>query len=311
MRTPTRSSFIGTLSALVLVLGSITPLTAQDPSPEPSASPAAIESSEERRAEGAARRWERAVERAAQREGRAALRELAKARRADAREERKAEREERKAERRAQREERRAGRAETRDERRAAWAEVRVACRVELEAIRESGWDDRDALRAAWREARSACRGAFVASAQDRADEPAIDERYTDAAAGAGASGVVRTDLGLAEPASAEGQQLGLWHYLIPAGEELAPHTHPGWQLARITAGELEYTVLEGEGVLLRADGSREAIGPGTYALTAGDGVIENPQLVHRGANRTDEPVTLISATLFEADEPLSTVVED
>ena len=90
----------------------------------------------------------------------------------------------------------------------------------------------------------------------------------------------MRTDLGLAEPASAEGRQLGLWHYLIPAGEELAPHTHPGWQLARITDGELEHTVLAGEGVLLRADGSRE-------------------------------PMTLISATLFEADEPPASVVED
>ena len=45
---------------------------------------------------------------------------------------------------------------------------------------------------------------------------------------------------------------------------------------------------------MLRADGSVEAMGPGTYVLATGDGVIENPELVHFGANRTDEVVTLI-----------------
>ena len=114
----------------------------------------------------------------------------------------------------------------------------------------------------------------------------------------------------VAVPGSAPGEELGLWHYLIPAETALAPHTHPGWQLARVTDGELEYTVVEGEGVLLRADGSREPMGPGTYLLKAGDGVIEDPTLVHLGANRTDEPVTLISATLFEAGQPISTIVE-
>ena len=69
--------------------------------------------------------------------------------------------------------------------------------------------------------------------------------------------------------------------------------------------------MVEGEGILLRADGSDEPIGPGTYVLATGDGVIENPELIHLGANRTDEPVTLISATLFEAGQPISTVAED
>jgi hypothetical protein len=141
------------------------------------------------------------------------------------------------------------------------------------------------------------------------ADAAAIDERYTDAAADE--TGVVRTDLGIAGPASAPGEELGLWHYMIPAMTDLAPHTHPGWQLARITAGELEYSVVSGLGELLRADGSSEPMGPGTYILATGDGVIENPELVHFGANRTDDIVTIIAATLFPAGEPIATLVEE
>jgi hypothetical protein len=52
-------------------------------------------------------------------------------------------------------------------------------------------------------------------------------------------------------------------------------------------------------------------MGPGTYVLAPGDGVIEDPDLVHLGANRTDEPVTLIGATLFEAGEPISTLADE
>ena len=52
-------------------------------------------------------------------------------------------------------------------------------------------------------------------------------------------------------------------------------------------------------------------MGPGTYALATGDGVIENPQLVQRASNRTDEPVTIISATLFSAGAETSTLVEE
>ncbi len=51
-------------------------------------------------------------------------------------------------------------------------------------------------------------------------------------------------------------------------------------------------------------------VGPGTYVLTTGDGVVESPDLVHRGAVRADEVVTIISATLFEMGEPATSPVE-
>lgn len=122
--------------------------------------------------------------------------------------------------------------------------------------------------------------------------------------------GITRTDLGVAQPASAPGLELGLWHYLIPAGSELAPHTHAGWQIARIAQGELEYTIIAGEGTLIARDGSSMPVGPGTYVLKAGDSIVENPALEHFGANRTTNPVTIVAATLYTEGAPLSLPLE-
>jgi quercetin dioxygenase-like cupin family protein len=194
--------------------------------------------------------------------------------------------------------ERRGAREELRDLRRAAMAE-RKTDRAELRAQRRA---ERKTDRAEQRAQRR--------SARQSALPAAIDDRFGGSASADG-SGVVRAGLGLAEPGSAPGEQLGLWHYTIAAGAELAPHTHPGWQLARIVSGELEYTVDSGEGVLLRAGGTSEPMGPGTYLLRPGDGVIEDPQLVHHAANVSEAPVTIISATLFEAGQPTATVVEE
>lgn len=187
------------------------------------------------------------------------------------------------------------------------WRGQRREALAERKAQRQEASADRKDARAQRKEA------VAQRKAQHRADRgaapTAIDELYTDSAADE--TGVVRQDLGIAEPISAPGEALGLWHYTIPAGTELAPHTHPGWQLARITAGELEYSVISGEGELLRADGTSEPMGPGTYILATGDGVIENPDLVHYGANRGDDVVTIISATLFPEGEPIASLVDE
>ena len=188
---------------------------------------------------------------------------------------------------------------------------LRREAQAERKSARQEARTERNAQR---QEARAERREALAERKAQRkaergADPAAIDESYT--AAVADETGVVRTDLGIAEPASAPGEELGLWHYMIPARSELAPHTHPGWQLARVTAGELEYGVIRGQGQLLRADGSSEPMGPGTYILASGDGVIENPDLVHFGANRGDEVVTIISATLFPGGAPVATLVEE
>ena len=192
---------------------------------------------------------------------------------------------------------RKAARLERRAERKAD----RALARAEKDEAKAERKAEKKQAKAERKAARSSGDGSSLAS-------PTLDGVY--ASVPDDGSGVVRTDLGLAEPATAPGHELGLWHYLIPAGQELAVHTHPGWQLARVTGGELEYTVVSGEGVLLHEDGTGEPMGPGTYILGPGAGVIENPELVHFGANRGDAPVTIISATLYAAGEPLSTVIE-
>jgi quercetin dioxygenase-like cupin family protein len=114
-------------------------------------------------------------------------------------------------------------------------------------------------------------------------------------------AGIVRTLLGETEPAAAEGQTLGLWQHVVPAGESLVPHTHPGYQVARILGGSLRYEVVSGEAQVVRRDGSSESVGAGgVVTLEPGDAVIEGPDLVHFGANEGRRPVVILAATLFE-----------
>ena len=56
------------------------------------------------------------------------------------------------------------------------------------------------------------------------------------------------------------GLTLGLWSYEIPAGQALTPHTHPGFQVARIESGTLTYNVISGVVTILRADGTTETV---------------------------------------------------
>ena len=117
---------------------------------------------------------------------------------------------------------------------------------------------------------------------------------------------IVRTELGMARPDSAPGQDLGLWHYTIPAGSTLEPHRHPGVQIAHITRGELSYTVSLGEATVVSADGSARVIGLGTHTLRAGETVIEQPDLEHYGANRTHKDVEIMASTLYPEGAPLA-----
>jgi quercetin dioxygenase-like cupin family protein len=110
----------------------------------------------------------------------------------------------------------------------------------------------------------------------------------------------------VARPDSAPGQDLGLWHYTIPAGSTLEPHRHPGVQIAHITRGELSYTIILGEATVVSADGSGRVIGLGTHTLRAGESVIEQPGLEHYGANRTLEDVEIMASTLYPEGAPLA-----
>jgi quercetin dioxygenase-like cupin family protein len=118
-------------------------------------------------------------------------------------------------------------------------------------------------------------------------------------------AGIVLTLLGEVTPDTAPGETLSLWHYVIPAGQALVPHHHPGYQVARIVSGTLTYNVLAGTADVIRADGTTEtATGGDVVTLNAGDTVIENPDTKHFGANDGTEEVILYTATLFTTGEP-------
>src|SRR5262245_42563734 len=80
----------------------------------------------------------------------------------------------------------------------------------------------------------------------------------TDTAAVPTATEVTKQICGTVEPASAKGQDLYLYTVIIPAGAEIAPHTHPGAQLGHIAEGTLTYTVIDGEVTVIRAAGTEQ-----------------------------------------------------
>jgi quercetin dioxygenase-like cupin family protein len=123
----------------------------------------------------------------------------------------------------------------------------------------------------------------------------------------AGPTGIIREDLGSSLPGNAPGQRLGLWNYIIPAGSKLAPHYHPGWQIARVAAGTLTYTVLTGTVDVQRANGAKEQYPAGkTITLATGDSVLENPDEHHKAENAGTVAVELWATSLLDASKDTS-----
>jgi len=124
---------------------------------------------------------------------------------------------------------------------------------------------------------------------------------------------VVREVLASGEPDAAPGELLELVQYTIPGNITLPVHVHPGMQVSTIVSGELIYTVLEGEAYVTRAGSDTpEVITPesGETAIHPGDRLVEPEGLVHFARNGQPEPIVILTASLFSADEPPSTVVE-
>ena len=113
-----------------------------------------------------------------------------------------------------------------------------------------------------------------------------------------------------ADPPGADGSTLTLMRYTIAPGAQLAPHIHPGVQLAHIESGTLTYTVVSGTATVTRAGGEVEPVtGPTTTALGPGDSVAENDGMVHFGANETDEPVVILATLLTQDGQDLAVTV--
>ncbi len=121
---------------------------------------------------------------------------------------------------------------------------------------------------------------------------------------------VVREVINEDEPAAAPGQVLQLVRYHIPPNTVLPVHIHPGMQVAMVESGTLHYTVVEGSASYVRANGDTGVLQAGEETdFHAGDSLVEAQGMVHFGENRTDEPVVLLVASLFEADAPPSSIV--
>ncbi len=121
------------------------------------------------------------------------------------------------------------------------------------------------------------------------------------------ASGIIRQDLGASLPGNAPGQRLNLWHYIIPAGSILPPHSHPGWQIARVAAGTLTYTVLTGSVDVQRANGLQVSYPAGqTIDINTGDSVLENPDEHHKAENKGTVAVELWATSLLDSTKDVA-----
>ena len=130
-----------------------------------------------------------------------------------------------------------------------------------------------------------------------------------------GITQVTRQVLAESSAQAAPGQSLGLTRVIIPAGQDIAPHTHPGPQLAVISEGTLTYTVLKGQVQVFRAVGTAgakaETASAGqTVLLNVGDSIIETPGMEHTAKNATRGPVVIYLSSLFPQGAPPSSPLQ-
>ena len=130
-----------------------------------------------------------------------------------------------------------------------------------------------------------------------RSQEHPVSNPYTQA--------VVREVLAKGYPTADRKQVLELTRYTISPRAKLPIHSHPGMQIERVMAGVLTYTVVSGEAQVTRGDGSELLLEAGkTTELRPGDSLVETAGMVHFGENKGDEPVLLLSSSLFDASKP-------
>ncbi|MCC5952339.1 MAG: cupin domain-containing protein [Acidimicrobiia bacterium] len=135
-----------------------------------------------------------------------------------------------------------------------------------------------------------------------------------DASAASTDEPVVRETLAeLVDPPGAEGRTLSLVRYTIAPGAQLPAHIHPGVQMAAIESGTLSYTIIEGTAQVRRGTEhvDEDVAGPTTIELGPGDAVIELADMVHFGANDTEEPIVIVATLLTETGEELAITVDD
>jgi quercetin dioxygenase-like cupin family protein len=132
-----------------------------------------------------------------------------------------------------------------------------------------------------------------------------------DSVVGANVDEVVRNLLQTATDETAPGQELVLSQVIVPPGDAIAPHTHPGTQLAVIVQGRLTYTVIDGEVEVTRDAATDEAqvesfSSGDAVELETGDAVHETAGMVHEARNDGEVPVIIYLSSLFPEGAPAS-----
>lgn len=148
-------------------------------------------------------------------------------------------------------------------------------------------------------------------SDDDSAGSPASGVNH-EATVAAGVTGdAVRQILAETNPTTSPGQALLLTRVVVPAGQTLAPHTHPGPQMAVISEGVLTYSVISNQVTVTRAAGTAtaktETVAAGsTTELRAGDVVSEATGMQHTARNAGTTPVVIYLSSLFPQGAPAS-----
>jgi quercetin dioxygenase-like cupin family protein len=122
----------------------------------------------------------------------------------------------------------------------------------------------------------------------------------------------VRIPLAAGFPSFAPGRQLSLMRVEIPPHTSLAPHRHPGMQVAYVVSGTLSYTVYRGAVEVYRglADGTQRlvrTIAAGrSGSIGPGEWLVESPGVWHAGGNRGSKPVVILLSALLAAKQPVA-----
>ena len=128
------------------------------------------------------------------------------------------------------------------------------------------------------------------------------------------AVGVTAEILSRKEADAAPGYYLQVVRITFAPDAIVTAHTHPGDTVTYQESGSHAFTVLDGEGYLLRAGMETPEAGPAgeamelntEYDIAPGDSLTFNAQTVHTARNPTGEPAVLLEAQLREIGVPLT-----
>jgi quercetin dioxygenase-like cupin family protein len=149
---------------------------------------------------------------------------------------------------------------------------------------------------------------AFAACGGDDDDVPQGSPTASAPGSSQAAAQVTRQVLQSGFSDAAPGQKLELTRVVIPPDKDIAPHAHPGPQLALIVEGTLSYTVISGEVRVMRSGfDTAETIEAGqTSEIQPGDSLAEPVGVVHTARNPGPDPVVILISALFPEGAPAS-----